>query len=110
MMLQTPTFKVENRSVTYQVLQRTKQGKADFSDYLIGVIATHAGSQETVTFDCKLKGQSGFLTRFALVANAHKNVKAFYLRRLYPKPVARIELATSPLPRVCSTTELHGQK
>ncbi len=29
--------------------------------------------------------------------------------KLYSKPVARIELATSPLPRVCSTTEPHGR-
>ncbi len=27
----------------------------------------------------------------------------------YKKPVTRIELVTSPLPRVCSTTEPHGQ-
>jgi len=60
MMLQSPAFEFENRSVVYQALQRAKQGKADFSDYLIGAIATHASCQETVTFDRKLKGERGF--------------------------------------------------
>lgn len=60
MMLQSPTFEFENRSGVYQALQRAKQGKADFSDYLIGAIATHVGCQETVTFDRKLKGERGF--------------------------------------------------
>jgi predicted nucleic-acid-binding protein len=60
MMLQSPAFEFENRSAVYQALQRSKQGRADFSDYLIGAIATHAGCQETVTFDRKLKGERGF--------------------------------------------------
>ncbi|HCF27072.1 MAG TPA: twitching motility protein PilT [Cyanobacteria bacterium UBA11049] len=60
MMLQSPTFEFENRSAVYQSLQRTKQGKVDFSDYLIGAIQTSAGCQETVTFDRKLKGERGF--------------------------------------------------
>ena len=60
MMLQSPAFEFENRSVVYQALQRSKQGRADFSDYLIGAIATHAGCQKTVTFDRKLKGERGF--------------------------------------------------
>ena len=60
MMLQSPAFEFENRSVVYQALQRAKQGRADFSDYLIGAIATHAGCQETVSFDRKLKGEKGF--------------------------------------------------
>ncbi len=29
---------------------------------------------------------------------------------LFKKPMTRIELVTSPLPRVCSTAELHGLK
>ncbi|MGL4618296.1 PIN domain-containing protein [Chroococcidiopsis sp.] len=60
MMLQSPTFEFENRSAVYQAFQRAKQGRADFSDYLIGAIATHAGCQETVSFDRKLKGEKGF--------------------------------------------------
>lgn len=60
MMLQSPAFEFENRSVVYQALQRAKQGRADFSDYLIGAVATYASCQETVSFDRKLKGERGF--------------------------------------------------
>ena len=59
-MLQSPTFEFENRSAVYQAVQRTKQGRADFSDYLIGAIALQSGSRETATFDHKLKGEKGF--------------------------------------------------
>lgn len=60
MMLQSPAFQFENASVVYQALQRAKQERADFSDYLIGAIAQQAGCQETVSFDRKLKGERGF--------------------------------------------------
>lgn len=59
-MLQSSAFELENRSNIYQALQRTRQGQADFSDYLIGAIAHEAGCQKTVTFDRKLKGEKGF--------------------------------------------------
>ncbi len=59
MMLQSPAFQFENRSAVYQALQRAKQGRADFSDYLIGAIAQQAGCQETVSFDRKLQGERG---------------------------------------------------
>jgi predicted nucleic-acid-binding protein len=57
MMLQSPVFEFENRSAVYQALQRAKQGRGDFSDYLIGATAQQAGCQETLTFDRKLKGE-----------------------------------------------------
>lgn len=60
MMLQSSGFEFENRSVVYQAIQRTKQGSADFSDYLIGAIAQQAGCNETVTFDRKLRREKGF--------------------------------------------------
>jgi predicted nucleic-acid-binding protein len=60
MMLQCPVFEWENRSVIYQALQRFKQGNADFSDYLIGVISQQSGCTITVTFDRKLRGEKGF--------------------------------------------------
>lgn len=59
-MLQSSVFEFENRSAVYQALQRTKQGGADFSDYLIGAIAQGTGCEKTVTFDHKLKGEKGF--------------------------------------------------
>ncbi|WP_293088555.1 hypothetical protein [Okeania sp. SIO3B5] len=59
---------MENSSVLYQAIERTKQGSADFSDYLIGARsppgrfanARQAGCVETVTFDKKLRGEAGF--------------------------------------------------
>ncbi|WP_017294037.1 PIN domain-containing protein [Geminocystis herdmanii] len=59
-MLQCPTFAWENRSVIYQSLQRFKQGKADFYDYLIGAIAQQFDCTITATFDQKLKSEKGF--------------------------------------------------
>jgi predicted nucleic-acid-binding protein len=60
MMLQCAVFELENRSVVYQALQRFKQGRADFSDYLIGAIAQQSGCSTTATFDRKLRGDKGF--------------------------------------------------
>ncbi len=60
MMVQSSGFEFENRSVVYQALQRTKQERADFSDYLIGAIARQIGCTETVTFDQKLRTEQGF--------------------------------------------------
>lgn len=59
-MLQSPVFEFENRALVYQALQRTKRGKADFSDYLIGAICQQAGCERIATFDRKLKMESGF--------------------------------------------------
>lgn len=53
-------FELENRSVVYQALQRFQQGSADFSDYLIGVIAQDCGCSSTATFDRKLRSEKGF--------------------------------------------------
>ncbi len=38
-MLPSPAFEFESSSIVDQALQRYKQGRADFSDYLIGAIA-----------------------------------------------------------------------
>jgi predicted nucleic-acid-binding protein len=58
--LQSPVFEFEDRSPVYQALQRSQQGQADFSDYLIGAIAYQSGCRETVTFDQKLTNERGF--------------------------------------------------
>lgn len=58
-MLQSAVLEFENRSAVYQALQRTKQGRGDFSDYLIRAIAQQAGCTETVTFDQKLRREKG---------------------------------------------------
>ncbi len=60
MILQSSVFELESPSLVYQAIERTKKGTADFSDYLIGAIARQAGCTETVTFDRKLREESGF--------------------------------------------------
>lgn len=59
-MLHSAAFEFESRLTLDQALQRYKQGKADFSDYLIGAVSRQAGCTETVSFDGKLKGERGF--------------------------------------------------
>jgi len=59
-MLHSAAFEFESRSTVDQALQRYKQGKADFSDYLIGAVSQQAGCTETWSFDGKLKGERGF--------------------------------------------------
>jgi predicted nucleic-acid-binding protein len=58
--LHTAAFMFEDRSTVDQALQRYKQGKADFSDYLIGTISQQMGCAETWSFDGKLKDEKGF--------------------------------------------------
>ena len=55
-MLHSAAFEFENRSTVDQALQHYKQGKADFSDYLIGAVSQQAGCVETWSFDSKVKG------------------------------------------------------
>lgn len=59
-MLHSAAFEFEDRSTVDQALQRYKQGKADFSDYLIGAVSRQAGCTETISFDSKLRGEKGF--------------------------------------------------
>ncbi len=59
-MLHSAAFEFENRSTAGQALHQYQQGKADFSDYLIGAVSQQAGCSETVSFDGKLKGERGF--------------------------------------------------
>lgn len=53
-------FQIEHASLVCSALDQYRSGKADFADYLIGQIAAHAGSRDTVTFDKALNGSSGF--------------------------------------------------
>lgn len=53
-------FDFENKAAAWGALQQFRQGKADFSDYLIGKINQQAGCGETATFDAKLRGTEGF--------------------------------------------------
>lgn len=57
--LRADAFEFENGEAAWLSVQQMKQGKADFSDYLINQLNQEAGCSETVTFDFKLKGCSG---------------------------------------------------
>jgi predicted nucleic-acid-binding protein len=58
--LRTRHFDFENKAVAWKAFQQFQQGKADFSDYLIGEINQQAGCSETATFDAKLREAEGF--------------------------------------------------
>ncbi len=60
LMLQSPKFEFENKSVIYQAINLTKQGKADFADYLIGAVNHYHKCDRTVTFDRQLKSAKRF--------------------------------------------------
>jgi predicted nucleic-acid-binding protein len=50
----------EQKHLIQRALDSYQHGRADFSDYLIGEIASAAGCRDTVTFDRVLKGSPGF--------------------------------------------------
>ena len=50
-LLRTVQFKVQDPEVVWAALRQARNGKADFSDCLIGRINISHGCQETVTFD-----------------------------------------------------------
>lgn len=58
-LLKADAFDFENREAAWGAVRQMKQGKADFSDYLINGLNQHAGCRETVTFDAKLRGVEG---------------------------------------------------
>jgi predicted nucleic-acid-binding protein len=58
--LRANRFDFENKVAAWEAFKQFQQGKADFSDYLIGQINQQAGCTETVTFDAKLQGEKGF--------------------------------------------------
>jgi predicted nucleic-acid-binding protein len=54
------SFVFEGENLIQRALDRYREGRADFADYLIGEIAVAAGCRDTVTFDRALKGSHGF--------------------------------------------------
>lgn len=53
-------FQIEHDTLVFRALDRYRSGKADFADYLVGQLASHARCRDTVTFDKALKGSPGF--------------------------------------------------
>ena len=58
--LDADLFVVERDDLVRHSLEEYRNGKGDFSDYLIGNIAREAGCSEIVTFDRMLAGARGF--------------------------------------------------
>ena len=59
-LLDAEEFAFSNRAAVGRALERHANGKADFSDYLIGESATLAGATTTYTFDRILSRIDGF--------------------------------------------------
>ena len=59
-LLSAPQLRVQCAEQVWQALHAFAGGKADFSDALIGALATHAGCRRTVTFDQVASREPGF--------------------------------------------------
>jgi predicted nucleic-acid-binding protein len=60
LILATRQFEIGDKDLVREALQAYRTGRADFADYLIGATHQLAGCAETVTFDRRLRGASGF--------------------------------------------------
>ncbi len=58
--LTTEAFEIIDRPVIEGAVERYRLGRADFSDFVIGLTGIAAGCTETVTFDRALRGVQGF--------------------------------------------------
>jgi predicted nucleic-acid-binding protein len=59
-LLATDIFRLEQESTVRRSLEHFRQGKAGFSDYMIGEINREEGCQDPVSFDRALRAASGF--------------------------------------------------
>lgn len=59
-LLDTSVFEIQRRDLVRKSLSRYRDGRGDFSDYLLGLIHEDAGCSETWTFDSRLKKAEGF--------------------------------------------------
>jgi predicted nucleic-acid-binding protein len=59
-LLQTRTFVVENEVEVFLAMTALKQGRASFTDALVGALGARAGCSVTLTFDQKAARLSGF--------------------------------------------------
>jgi predicted nucleic-acid-binding protein len=58
--LATQQFDITEKDRVREALEAYRTGRADFADYLIGAANRSAGCVETVTFDRRLRGATGF--------------------------------------------------
>jgi predicted nucleic-acid-binding protein len=59
-LLHTSIFEVQQRNLVRKALSRYRDGRADFADWLLGLIHQDAGCSETWTFDTCLEKARGF--------------------------------------------------
>ena len=55
-----PRFVLEKDGEVRRAFALWSEGKADFADYLIGLVGESHGARETLTFDQGLRGAAGF--------------------------------------------------
>lgn len=60
LILATKQLEIGDKDLVREALDAYRAGRADFADYLIGAGHRQAGCAETVTFDRRLGGASGF--------------------------------------------------
>lgn len=60
-LLNIPTFEVQNRREVRRALAAFDEGRADFADYLLGELARNAGCRDTLTFDKALQDDIYFM-------------------------------------------------
>jgi predicted nucleic-acid-binding protein len=58
--LETQTFQIQGRNLVREAVARFREGRADFSDYLLGRIHDDAGCDETWTFENRLSDAEDF--------------------------------------------------
>jgi len=59
-LLDTPVFEIQQRTLVRKAVARYRDGRADFADYLLGLIHQDAGCDETWTFEDRLAKVEGF--------------------------------------------------
>lgn len=59
-LIEDDLFQIEHKPLVSKALDRYREGRAGFADYLIGQLAGHASCRDTVTFDKALKNAPGF--------------------------------------------------
>jgi predicted nucleic-acid-binding protein len=59
-LLDDRAFLIQERGQVEEALTSFRRGPADFSDYLLGVVASRAGAKTTFTFDRKVARASAF--------------------------------------------------
>lgn len=60
--LSTEAFEIVDRPIIEGAVELYRIGRADFSDFVIGLTGITAGCSETLTFDRELRGVRGFRT------------------------------------------------